>query len=168
MVAGKGVHDVGILSQGLQNVRVHPKDFLRPLIVIDLVAELLPGDLGDIQNIRFRGDLPPIYRAVQGLAARDLVFPQVILHIIFHLQDPGRNEVDFDPRVFGQEIGERPDGAAIQQISYESDGDAVDPPLQLLDAIEINQGLSGMLGRTVPPIRFMATSKERLVRMDLT
>ncbi|MDO8956866.1 MAG: hypothetical protein Q7W38_08490 [Deltaproteobacteria bacterium] len=76
MVAGKGVHDVGILSQGLQNVRVHPKDFLRPLIVIDLVAELLPGDLGDIQNIRFRGDLPPIYRAVQGLAARDLVFPK--------------------------------------------------------------------------------------------
>src|SRR5207249_9508874 len=70
------------------------------------------------------------------LGEPDVVFAQMVEDVLLHLQERGRNEVNSDVAVLAQEVGQRPDGAALRQVTDHGDPQALDGANLLADRVE--------------------------------
>ena len=66
-----------------------------------------------------------------------------------HLDHLGRDEAQVDAGIVRQQQGQRPGGAAIPEVTAEHDVEPLDAPQLVLDGVEVEQRLGGMLAGTV-------------------
>ena len=73
----------------------------------------------------------------------DLVL-DLVDDLLLHLQCVGGDAVDLDV-VVPQRLEEAVDGSSVLQVAHHTDGESVDAALGVLDAVEVQHGLGGVL-----------------------